>query len=128
MFRVLFLILFVMSSLAFAQTPENNQQEKKAHTFAYSYIVAEFGRATNTEVKEQFLEFDEILNKQFDSKGFIINYGTGKEMARREKQLRDSIRFRKYDASRITFVRGGNIAKLKSVFWVVPAGAFPPTP
>lgn len=122
MFKSLFLILFVMSYLVFAQTQENNQQKKKA------YIFAELEKANNTEVKVQFLKFDEILYKQFDAQGFIINYGTDKEIAKREKQLRDSIRFRRYDASRITFVRGGKIDRLKTIFWIVPAGVESPKP
>lgn len=117
MSRILFLLLVLTTSIAFSQT-----QQKQA------YIFAELGRANDKKVVEQFSKFDQLLNEQFNSQGFIINYGTDKELAKREKQIRNSIRFRKYDATRITLVRGGNLAKFKSVFWIVPAGAETPTP
>lgn len=122
MFRFLFLLLIVMSSFVFSQVQENNQQERKA------YIFAELEKANNAEVKKQYEEFYGKLKKDFDSQGYIINYGTDKEIAKREKQLRNSMTFRDYDAPRITFVRGGNKDNLKTVFWIVPAGAEPPTP
>ena len=108
MFRVLFLILVVMTSILLAQTQDNslpNSQQK-------SYIIGEFGKANDSGVKNQFEKFDEELKKDFYSQGSIINYGTDKEVAKREKQLRNSIVFRNYDASRITLVRGSNNGKL----------------
>ena len=65
---------------------------------------------------------------QGNLQGYIINYGTDKEITKRENQIRESIDFRKYDSYRLTFVRGGNNGKLKTVFWIVPAGTEPPTP
>lgn len=127
MLRVLFLLI-LMSSAVFAQSQQNKEQNetKKA------YIFAELGKANNVQVKNLFDKFDSVLIKEFGNKfspeGYIINYGTDKEVARREKQIRDSIKFRRYDTYRITFVRAGNGGKLKSIFWIVPAGAELPTP
>lgn len=127
MLRVLFLLI-VMSSAVFAQTLENKEQKETAK----AYIFAELGKANNVQVKELFDKFDNLLIKEFrkyiNSQGYIINYGTDKEIAKREKQIRDSYTFRSYDTYRLTFVRGGNSNKLKSVFWIVPERTELPKP
>ena len=122
MLRILFLILIVMISIVLAQAQEKTEQNSQQK----AYIFAELGKANDTEVRNQFEKFYKEL-KSSDSQAYIINYGRSKEVAKREKQLRDSIPFR-YDAPRITFVRGENVGKLKTVFWIVPADAEPPTP
>lgn len=90
--------------------------------------VDEFGQLPNDEVKARVDNFYIELNNNPSAQGYIINYGTTKQIAAREKQIRDAIKFRNYDASRITFVRGGETGgDVRTVFWVVPAGATPPT-
>lgn len=127
MLRVLFLLI-VMSSVVFAQTQENKEQKE----IAKAYIFAELGKANNVQVKKLFDKFDNLLVKDFrkdiGSQGYIINYGTDIEIARREKQIRDSTKFRRYDTYKLTFVHGGNTNKLKTVFWFVPEGAELPEP
>ena len=112
------MLVILMSSIVFAQI------EKKPK----AYIFAEVGKASNAEVKKQFDDFYKKLKNDNDSQGYIINYGTAKEIAKREKQIRDSINCFDDDLPRLTLVRGGNKEKLKSVFWIVPNGAEPPTP
>ena len=73
-------------------------------------------------------EFDNELRKEPTATGYIINYGRASDVARREKQIRNSINFRRYDAIRIIIVNGGKARVLKTVFWIVPEGAEPPTP
>ena len=118
MLKILFLILVVGCSAAFAQTEKPPQ----------AILFDEFETATNGYVKWRMDSFFAELSNNPAAQGYIINYGTAGEIAKREKQLRNSIRFRKYDASRITFVRGGTREKIKTVLWIVPPGAEPPTP
>lgn len=118
MFRVLFLILILTSFVSLAQAQESSIPTGDSG----AYIFAELEKANNTEVKKRVEEFYKELKNQTNFQGYIINYGTGKEVARREKQFRSLMNFRDYDAPKITFVRGGN-NKLKSVFWIVPASA-----
>jgi hypothetical protein len=88
-----------------------------------------FANVPNDEVKARVDNFYIELNNNPSAAGYIINYGTDKEITRREKQIRDAIKFRNYDASRITFVRGGDSGTgIRTVFFIVPAGATPPTP
>lgn len=58
---------------------------------------------------------------------YIINYGSPEEVDRREKQIRDSLKFRKFPSSQITIVNANGVI-LETVFWIVPQGAKPPTP
>lgn len=91
--------------------------------------VNSFGPATPDEIKAQLDPFFIELNSDPTSQGYIINYGTDKDITRREKQIRDAIKFRKYDINRVTFVRGGDTGEgIRTRFLIVPAGAEPPTP
>ena len=113
MFRVLLLILIVMSSFAFAQTEENPQ--------ATNYD--EFENATNGDVKARMDAYFVELNNNPSAQGYIFNFGTDREIAKREKQIEQSMRFRNYDRSRITFVRGGFRGIVQTQFWIIPPGA-----
>ena len=69
------------------------------------------------------------LGSEPNSQGYIINYGTDKEIAAREKQITKAINFRKYDSSRVTVVNGGanpNGAGVNTKVFVVPPGAANP--
>ena len=93
--------------------------------------VDEFGKLSNDDVKARIENFYVTqLNNNPTAQGYIITYGTTKQIAAREKQIRDAIRFLRQDPSRVTFVQsvtdaGGDV---RTVLWLVPAGATPPTP
>lgn len=94
-------------------------------------LIDEFGKLPADEVKARIDAFYIALNNEPGSQGYIINYGTAKEIAAREKQINDAIKFRKYDPSRITMVRGGanpNGAGVWTKLWLVPQGAENPQP
>ena len=116
MTKIIFLSLILFSSVIFAQAQEKSE--------AYKFF--EYGKIGNKVLKEKFNDYYQKLKKDGDSQGSIINYGTAEKINKREKQLRDSMNF--HDAPRITFVRGGNKDKSKTVFWIVPKDAEPPTP
>jgi hypothetical protein len=122
MFRVLFFILVLMSSFAIAQT----EDEPLPDRIREPYKLLEFGKATNGYVKMQFDSYMAELQANPDSRGYIINYGTDREIRIREKQIRDAIAFRKFETTRITLVRGGLCKQFKSEFWIVPAAVVYP--
>ena len=97
-----------------------------------SRLVDEFGNLQNDDVKARIDNFFIALGNEPNAQGYIINYGTDREITRREKLIKDYIAFRRYDASRITFVRGGANPKGEAGpwtrLWIVPPGAVPPTP
>lgn len=81
------------------------------------------------DIKARVDNFYIQLNNDPNSTGYIITYGTTREIQRREKLIRDAIKFRKYDPSRVVFVQGGNTGEgTVTRFWLVPAGARPPAP
>lgn len=91
--------------------------------------IDEFEEATNGNVKMRFDSFMVELQNDPNAQGYIINYGSAKEIAKRERQIRNAIAFRKFDATRITLVNGGESeGSIKTQFWIVPAGATPPVP
>ena len=92
--------------------------------------VDDFGKAVNDEVKARVQNFyTTYLNPNPSAKGYIINYGTPKQIAAREKQITAAIRFLKFDPSRVTMVSGGDRGNgIETTFWVVPPGADDPTP
>ena len=118
MIRILFLILVVMSSVVFAQT----EDKPKAIKFG------EFETATGGYVKMIMDSFYIELANNLAAQGYIFNYGTDKEIAAREKQIVNAIRFRKFDSSRVTIVKAGFWKTVKTEIWIVPAGAENPQP
>ena len=117
MFRVLLLILIVMSSIAFAQTDEKPQATK----------YDEFETATNGYVKSRMDAYYIELNNSPTTQGYIFKFGTDKVIAVRERQIRNSIAFLKFDTSRLTLVRGGFRGIVQTQLWLVPPGAETPT-
>lgn len=91
--------------------------------------VDEFDRATDDDVKARIDNFYIELNNNPNAQGYIINYGTPREIARRVAQINKAINFRKYDRSRIVFVEGGDTGEgVRTRLYIVPSGATPPTP
>lgn len=88
----------------------------------------EFGYVSNGNVRYFMDIFFQELFSNADSKGYIINYGKPSEIVQRERILRNRINLRRFNASRIKFVRGGNKKEFITELWIVPQGAEPPTP
>lgn len=93
--------------------------------------IDRFGKLPDDEVKARIDALYIALGNNPNAQGYIINYGTAKEIAAREKQIQKAITFRKYDPSRVTIVRGGpnpNGAGVWTKVYTVPPGADNPTP
>jgi hypothetical protein len=89
--------------------------------------IDNFGVLPNDEVRARIDNLFISLQNNPNAQGYIINYGSARDVARRETLIRNHIRLRNYDESRITFIRGGT-GPLRTTLWVVPQGATPPTP
>lgn len=95
------------------------------------YKFDEFTKLPDDEVKARIQNLYVELGANPNSQGYIINYGTDKEIAARERQITKAINFLKLDPSRVTVVRGGANPNGKGVLtrvWIVPPGANNPTP
>lgn len=97
-----------------------------------SWNFDEFGRLANDEVRARLDTFFLELGNDPSAQAYIINYGTDAEITARERLIRNHAAMRKFDANRITFVRGGANPKgekgVWTVVWIVPPGAEPPKP
>lgn len=114
--------------------------ENCASTFSKSYFVDisgdprlfdEYGKLSANKIKERIKNLYVELGNNTNFKGYIINYGTDAEIAAREKQFQKAINFFKYDASRVTIVRGGanpNGTGVLTKIWISPPGVDNPQP
>jgi hypothetical protein len=125
----LFLIFVLLSSVVFAQTEEKPK----------AYLFDEFGQISQKEVKQQTEKLRKKLQEPDSKNGglgaYLIFYSGDKQKSLRNMEIlirdvlfdncRDCYGF---SGPRIVFVQGGKAEKQKIQFWLVPAGAEPPTP
>lgn len=94
-------------------------------------LIDEFGTISRDEVRARVDAFFVALNNSPEDRGYIVNYGTDREVSAREKLIRNYIALRKYDAARITFVRRGappnGISGMWARFYILPPGYEPPS-
>jgi hypothetical protein len=91
----------------------------------------QFGKLPDDEVKARMDALFRELANDPTAQGYIINYGTDKELDARERQIQKAIAFLKYDASRVNMIRGGanqNGLGVWTKMYVIPAGAEIPQP
>jgi len=93
-------------------------------------LVDEFGAMPNDDIRGRLDLFFAELSNNPNNQGYIINYGTPAQVATREKLIRNHITFRRFDASRITLVNGGDTGggQPSTKLYRVPPGADNPTP
>ncbi|MEO8648339.1 MAG: hypothetical protein ABI539_04155, partial [Acidobacteriota bacterium] len=94
-----------------------------------SIQVNEFDKMSNDDIRAQLdLFFNELSNNP-NNQGYIINYGSDRDITARERLITNHINFRRFDRSRITLVRGGDTGVgVKTKLYRIPPGADNPTP
>jgi len=109
-----------------------SETEPSGTPMPVSVLKDEFGKLPNGELRSRINAFFLALAKEPNAQGYIINYGMNRDIARREALFRNHISFRKYDASLITFVKGGANPTGQTGYytklWLVPPGAEAPKP
>lgn len=92
--------------------------------------IDEFGKIPNDDIRSRLDTFFAELANNPSNQGYIINYGTPKEVAAREKLITNHIAFRRFDRSRITLVNGGASPDgvVTTKLYRIPPGAQNPTP
>ena len=135
MLKILFLILFVMSSAVFAQQGENNEQKEKPK----SILFDEFEKISRKEIKlraqklrEKFLERE---SKDSGLVAYLIFYTDDKIKTLKDTEriiidvLLDNCRdCYGFGNNPFVFVKGGKLKEQKIQFWLSPRGAELPIP
>lgn len=92
-------------------------------------LIDEFPFITQGEVKARMDSFYLELNNNPAAQGYIFIFPkTSAEQARVERVVRDSIKWRKYDPSRVTIVSGEKSSRTFLQFWLKPPDADAPKP
>lgn len=90
--------------------------------------VDEFQQLSNDDVRQRLDQFFIELQNDPTSTGYIINYGPARQVAARERLIRNHIQLRNFPPDRIVIVNGGVEPTIRTRLFRVPAGATPPTP
>lgn len=128
MLRILLLILALLaiSSTALAQTTEETQSPP-VDISPTPEKVSEVEQATDAHfaaVLDSFLNGELKKDKTVD--GYIINYGSDREIAETVALIKKLISLRKYDSARVVLISGGFRQGKKTEFWLVRPGVMPP--
>lgn len=95
-------------------------------------LADEFGVIPNGELDARVDAFVQALGNEPNAQGYIIVYGTDREILRREIVIKRYADSGENDRSRVMFVRGGENPKgetgAMTRLWIVPPSAEPPTP
>jgi hypothetical protein len=115
--KIIFSILFCLPFVF-------NIQAQSAADIAGTRVVVEInGPITYSEIRHRVDDFYLELNADPTSRGVIASYGTDKEVASRETDIKRAIIFRKLNLDRLTFIRGGIEPGIRTKFFIVPTGA-----
>lgn len=116
MWRILFLILILFSSIAFPRT----------HDTPLAVKFDEFEAATIGDIKSRIDKYYSKLADDPNSRGLILNFGTSKDISVRVKQIQQIIIFRHFNPYRLTLDKGGYSKKIVTELWIIPPGAETP--
>lgn len=109
--------------------PSNASETAPVAPKPEAVLVDEFGKMPNDDIRGRLDAFFSELSNNPNNQGYIINYGTDREITARERLITNHIAFRNFDRSRITLVRGGDTGEgAKTKLYRIPPGADNPAP
>ena len=121
-FQLGFLLLYGGFCVVPAQVTDKSSDEKPV-AIKFLELRKMTGHALEKALRSAWPPYDE------SSSYYIINYGTNREIGRRERLIVSSDFFQgATHRARATFVRGGFAKGPYTVFWKVPHGAENPKP
>jgi hypothetical protein len=89
-------------------------------------LFDEYGNLPDEQLFARTQNLYAELTNNPDAQGYIVNYGTNKEITYRERQIKKAVSSLKLDTRRISIMRGGENPNGKGVWtkvWIVPSGA-----
>ena len=117
--RILAIFLAIMAGFV---AISSGQAEAKAYKFA------EFGAIKTAELKQKMSDFRGALLRDSSNQGYIVIYGTPVQISTRRRLILRSMPIIYDDPTRITFVDAKKGSGARTILWIVPPGATPPTP
>jgi hypothetical protein len=131
MFRVVFLILFLFSSIALSFIPKSTLPiQKSVVPIPKPTEVVMFdsiGKSSDKDLIGRFLALKNKLSEATNEYAYIINYGTESQIRKRERQIRKALAFHQIDSKRVVIVRGKNIDYLTTKIYIIPENVEPPS-
>lgn len=91
-------------------------------------LINQIGNVANDEVRQEIDNLFIRLQNNPSVTGYILTYGSQRDINRREKLIRDHIRLRRYDSSRVVLLSNADGSEIRSDVYLVPQGAVPPRP
>lgn len=88
-------------------------------------LIDEFGEIPNDDLINRLDNLFVHLTQDQTATGYILNYGSAKEIKKRESLFKDFFIRKDYDLSKVVFVNGGNEKEIRTRLWIVPQGADP---
>jgi len=117
-FSILVVLCLLLNAVAVAQSAEQPAIAQKP----VALKVLEMGKVPNRTFKRTMAHFWQSYDRMMQL--YFINYGTDKEIARRERLIINYMpRLGDFDRPRITFVRGGFGNGPNTVIWKIPPSA-----
>lgn len=86
-------------------------------------LIDEFGNIKDNDVRARIDAFISELQNNPNDQGYVINYGSSRQIAARERLIRNHFNMRRFPLDRIVFVNGGVESQIRTRLWRVPAGA-----
>lgn len=125
-FAVLTAVLFIWPGSVFGQRSDDSTKAPQA------ILVDEFGTLGDCDLRARIDALMVELQNNSGSMGYVILYNgvdvlpAFYEAPQYERVILNHLLFRRFDRSRMTFVRGGFMESAQTQFWLVPNGATPP--
>jgi len=124
MFRVLFLTLILVGSVAFAHA----EKVEPIPSPTTPLVLDEIGKSSDKDLIARFQVLKDKLLEESDITAYIINYGSESQIKKRKKQIQKALAFHKIDLKRVVSVYGGKFDWLTTKIYIVPQKVEPPTP
>ena len=86
-------------------------------------FITEIGKVPADTVRAEVDQFFIELQNRPNATGYIVNYGSARDVAKREKLIKNHMTLRSFPQDRMVFVKGGVESQIRTRLWVVPVGA-----
>ena len=131
MFRVLFLIVVLLSSAAFSLFSKPVSTKPKPFSPVpkpTSLMTLDLiGKSSEKDLIARFSVLGDKLKKEADVIAFIITRGTKSQLKKRERQIRKALAIHKIDSERVKLISTEDSDDFRTEIYLIPGGVKPPS-